>query len=258
MIGAVLGDIIGSSYEFRNRIKTEDFELFPKKAKFTDDTVLTIATADALLHDKPGDKAYYEWGNKYPDAGYGGMFSSWLNSSITDLKPYGSYGNGSAMRVSPIGWYCNNLLDTINYSIVSAVYTHNHEEGILGAKIVAGSIFLARKYKNKDIVKQFINSESNYNISQTVKKIRPTYGFDATCQGSIPEAIICFLESKSYEDAVRKAVSLGGDSDTQACIAGSIAEAFYGIPEWLKNKINDYLPGEMIDIILKFQDKYMS
>ena len=253
MYGAILGDIIGSSHEWR-RIKTEDFELFTKFNKVTDDTVLTIATADAILHEKSFESAYHEWGNRYPNAGYGGKFDHWLDSE--EMKPYGSFGNGSAMRVSPIGWAYDSLTEVLLHAEQSAAVTHNHPEGIKGAKAVAGAIYIARSGGTKDDIRQFINESIGYDLTRTVSEIRPRYRFDSTCQGSVPESIICFLESTSYEDAVRKAVSLGGDSDTQACIAGSIAEALYGIPGEMIAQVRMYAPGPIIKIASEFTTKY--
>lgn len=253
MLGAILGDIIGSTREWK-RIKTEEFELFPVGSKFTDDTVMTIATADALLNGKSFDQSYHEWGNKYPNAGYGGMFRKWLKSD--NPKPYNSFGNGSAMRVSPVGWLNNNLDDVRLNAYHSAIPTHNHKEGIKGAESIAIAILMARKYPGeKDKIKQTIRKYFGYNLNRTIEEIRPNYRFDSTCQGSVPEAIICFLESNSYEDAVRKAISLGGDSDTLACIAGGIAEAYFGIPNHIYSKLNNYLPNDMWKIINQFKKR---
>ena len=241
MLGAIAGDIIGSPYEFnRNNIKTTDFPLFSEKSRFTDDTVMTFAIADALMkcipeRGKIPDKATFaeavidsmhEFGHTYPRAGYGTKFVLWL--SHRDREPYGSFGNGSAMRVSPIGWAFDTLEHTENFAEVSAAVSHNHPEGIKGAKATAAAIFLARTGSTKQQIREYITSKYGYDLTRTLDEIRPSYKFDATCPGSVPEAITAFLESTGYEDTVRKAVSIGGDSDTIACIAGGIAEAFYG------------------------------
>lgn len=254
MIGAILGDIIGSRFEFSKlRIKSEYFELFTKDNYFTDDTVMTIATADAIMNNKDFAQTYQEWGKKYPNAGYGGMFDSWLHSR--NPKPYNSFGNGSAMRVSPIGWLYNDLKTVFDKAEESAIVTHNHEEGLKGAVSIAGCIYLARNKTPKKIIKEFVETYFGYDLSKTVADIRLIYDFDETCQGSVPESIICFLEGNNYEDVVRKAVSLGGDTDTQACIAGSIAEAYYGIPDKYICKLDNYLPEDMLDIIVQFNKK---
>lgn len=251
MLGAILGDIIGSKTEFRP-IKTKDFKLFRNGCKFTDDTVMTIATADAILNNKDFTQAYHEWGNKYPNAGYGSMFLSWLDS--TDPTPYYSYGNGSAMRISPVGWLKDSKHSVIDIAFRSAEVTHNHPEGIKGAGSVALSILLARQGFSKDSIKITIERMFEYNLSPKLDDIRETYFFNETCQGSVPEAIICFLESNSFEDAIRNAISLGGDSDTQGAIAGSIAEAFYGIPDDIVNQVYNYLPNDMIKIVDQFKE----
>ena len=224
MIGAIAGDIIGSVYEFNN-IKTEDFPLFSLGSTFTDDTVMTIAVADCILTGKEYAAAFKEWGRVFPHAGYGGMFKRWLRSD--DSAPYNSYGNGSAMRVSPVGFAFNSLDKVLGEAKKSAEVTHNHPEGIKGAQVVAAAIFLARMGETKKGIKKYIESIFNYDLGTTMAKIRPKYSFDETCQGSVPQAIIAFLESNNYEDAIRKAISLGGDSDTQACITGGIAQAYY-------------------------------
>ncbi|MDD4000584.1 MAG: ADP-ribosylglycohydrolase family protein [Bacilli bacterium] len=252
MKGAILGDIIGSTREWK-RIKTEQFELFPKGSKITDDTVMTIATADALLNGKSFTQSYHEWGNNYPNAGYGGMFRKWLKSD--NPKPYNSFGNGSAMRVSPIGWFSNNIDDVEINAYQSACCTHNHPEGIKGARSIAVAIFMAREKYDKKEIKKYIQKNYDYDLERKTEDIRPNYKFDSTCQGSVPEAIICFLEGNSYEETVRKAISLGGDSDTLACIAGSIAEAYYGIPYIINNNLYKYLPGTMIKIVQQFEKK---
>ena len=245
MLGAIAGDIIGQPYEFnRNTIKTTEFPLFLPGSRFTDDTVMTLATACALMKVIPDrgqvpDKAAFaeamidamhRLGHAYPKAGYGPKFALWL--SARSRTPYGSFGNGSAMRVSPVAWAFDDLANVELFAGVSAIVTHNHPEGIKGAQAAASAIFLASSGSTKQQIKDFITERYGYDLTRTLDEIRPSYKFDATCQGSVPEAITAFLGGESYEDTVRKAVSLGGDSDTIACIAGGIAEAFYGgVPE---------------------------
>ncbi|MHB8766970.1 MAG: ADP-ribosylglycohydrolase family protein [Deferrisomatales bacterium] len=249
MIGAIAGDIIGSTYEFRP-LKTTDFPLFAEGSTFTDDTVLTVATAVALLDG--GDYAghYRRWGLRYPDLGYGSMFRQWLRSE--DLRPYGSYGNGSAMRVAPIGWAFDTLEEVLREAESSARATHDHPEGIKGAQAVAGSVFLARAGAGKDGIRAFATS-FGYDLGRTLDAIRPAYRFDETCQGSVPESLLCFLESEDFEGAVRNAVSLGGDADTMACIAGGIAEALYGgVPEGIRHRVLRLITVEMGSLVNRF------
>lgn len=257
ILGAIGGDIIGSVFEW-NPHKSTDFKLFTNYSHFTDDTVMTLANMAWLVHrvnyhTNEGLINVMHWmGNRYPDAGYGGKFSVWITSK--SKEPYYSYGNGSAMRCSPIGWMFDTIEDTLEYAKKSAEVTHNHPEGIKGAQSVAAAIFFARNGKDKQYIKKYIEDNFGYNLSRTVEEIRPKYKFDVTCRGSVPESIICFLESTSYESAVRLAVSLGGDSDTQAAIAGSIAEAFYGIPDEISNEIEKRLDSLQIEIIKKFSE----
>lgn len=254
MIGAIAGDIIGSVYE-GFPIKTTEFELFTSNSRFTDDTVLTVAVADCILNGKDYAKTFKEYGRLYPNAGYGGMFRHWLRSD--GLGPYNSFGNGSAMRVNPVGFAFDTLEKVLSEAKRSAEVTHNHPEGIKGAQAVAGAIFLARNHETKEEIKKYIESRFGYDLSQTLEEIRPNYSFDETCQGSVPQAIISFLESGSYEDAIRKAISLGGDSDTLACMTGGIAEAFYGgVPEHIENKVMEILDDRLREITLKFRKKY--
>lgn len=260
MYGAILGDIIGSPYEFANWERNKDFELFDKHACFTDDTVMTVAIAEALLNcGKDSDentykKAFVEsmqkWGLEYINAGYGGLFYRWLLSK--NPQPYGSFGNGSAMRVSPIGWMFDSLERTREVAKWSALVTHNHPEGIKGAEATASIIWLARNGALKREIKEFIENEFDYDLSRHCEDIRPGYKFDVSCQGSVPEAIIAFLDAENYEDCIRNAVSLGGDTDTQACIAGGIAEAFYGVPSELVEKAEMILTKELKGKISEF------
>lgn len=242
MLGAIIGDVVGSRYEFSSE-KTKSFELFHPDCRLTDDSVMTIAVgcacADSDLNDEKdfaGSVAWYmrRIGRLYPRAGYGGMFARWLASDF--MPAYNSFGNGSAMRVSPVAWVAKTLEEAEKLAKWSAEVTHNHPEGIKGAQAVAAAIFLARKGVTKEEIKEYIE-KNYYTLDFTLDEIRPTYKFDVTCQGSVPQAIQCFLEATDFEDAIRNAVSLGGDCDTQAAMAGAIAEAFYGIPEEIEAEI---------------------
>ena len=254
MIGAIAGDIIGSVFE-HHPIKARDFRLFGNGNRFTDDTVLTIAVAAAILEGRGYGEAIADFVEQYPKAGYGGSFRNWVQS--WDRKPYGSYGNGSAMRVSPVGWAFNSVREVLREAKRSAEVTHNHPEGIKGAQATALSILLARQGKSKATIKMEITTRFGYDLDRTLAQIRPTYTFDVTCQGSVPEAIIAFLESDSYEDAVRNAISLGGDADTQACIAGGIAEAFYGaVPAHIEEHVLPMLPSDLRTVVDSFRKKF--
>ncbi|MCX6569839.1 MAG: ADP-ribosylglycohydrolase family protein [Candidatus Aminicenantes bacterium] len=254
MIGAIAGDIIGSVYEF-GRIKSKEFPLFGPDSCFTDDTVMTVAIAQAILTDRDYRKAVLDFGRRYPDAGYGGFFNSWLRSS--DPKPYNSWGNGSAMRVSSIGFAFNSVDDVLCEASRTAEFTHNHPEGIKGAQATALAIFLARTASDKEVIRDEIAARFKYDLNRTVDEIRPSYSFDESCQRTVPEAIISFLESTSYEDAVRNAISLGGDSDTLACITGGIAEAFYGpVSPSIRQKVEEILPPELWKITEAFCAKF--
>ncbi len=262
MYGAILGDIIGSPYEFAYWKRNKSFELFPQYAKFTDDTVMTVAIADALLscgknaEEEEYEKAFVDsmqkWGMKYIDAGYGGMFYRWIKSKST--QPYGSFGNGSAMRVSPVGWMFDSLERTRKVAKWSALVTHNHPEGIKGAEATASIIWMARNKASKKEIREYIEKQFLYDLSRSCDDIRPNYEFNATCQGSVPEASISFLESVDYEDCIRNAVSLGGDTDTLACIAGGMAEAFYGIPEEILMEGKTRIMPDLKDVIDKYYD----
>ena len=254
IIGAVAGDIIGSVHEGHN-LKSMDFDLFDLASDFTDDSVLTLATMDVLLNKTNYAEKYQLYGKKYPLRGYGGHFQSWIDSK--NPEPYNSFGNGSAMRASPIGWYCNSIDDVMIEAQKSAEVTHNHPEGIKGAQAVAVAVFMARTGKNKNEIKKTIMEIFNYDLNRKIDKIRPKYDFDVSCQGSVPEAIIAFLESTDFENAIRLAISLGGDSDTIACITGGIAEAYYQtIPENIIQNVLDILPTELVDVIYYFSLKY--
>lgn len=254
MLGTIAGDLIGSHYEF-NKVKTKDFDIF-KNNHFTDDTLLTVAVAKALVDGTSYKENIIDFGQRYNEVGFGASFREWLTGS-SDYEPYKSWGNGSAMRVSPIAYAFNDLSQVLEEAKRTAEVTHNHEEGIKGAQAVAAAIFLALKNKDKPFIKQYIESEFNYDLDRTVSEIRPDYKFDVSCQGSVPESIICFLESTSYEDCVRNAVSLGGDADTMAAMAGGIAEAYYKeIPQVITDKVDYILPKEFKDILKAFSTKY--
>jgi len=247
MIGAIAGDIIGSRYEF-NSIKTTDFELFGAGCRFTDDTVLTVALAEAILNDEDYVSLLKKYYRRYPDAGYGKSFRDW--AAGISRKPYNSFGNGAAMRISPVGFYFGTLEEVLAKAEFYTAVTHNHPEGIKGAQATAAAIFLARNGSSKEEIRRYVTDTFGYDLSRTCDQIRPGYSFDVTCQGSVPEAIICFLESTDFEGAVRLAVSLGGDSDTQACIAGGIAEGFYGVPGWITDTTLGYLDEELREAAL--------
>ena len=254
IIGAISGDIIGSVYEFDN-VKTVKFDLFCDESFFTDDSVLTLATMDALLNQKNYTENYQKFGRRYLNAGYGGNFYDWIFDD--NPEPYNSWGNGSAMRVSPVGWYSNSIEEVMAEARKTAEVTHNHPEGIKGAQSTAAAIYLARTGRSKNEIKKFIVDTFHYDLDPKIVDIRPNYKFDVSCQGSVPEAIIAFLESSDYESAIRLAISIGGDSDTIACITGGIAEAFYqSVPEHIIENVLGILPQELIDIIEKFSMKY--
>ena len=253
LLGAVAGDMIGSVHEFRPH-KSTQFELFTPHCSFTDDSVLTLAVADAIANHKTYLECIRAYPKKYPGRGYGSNFWGWVISDLTE--PYNSFGNGSAMRVSPVAWAFNTPKKVLLEAERSAEVTHNHPEGIKGAQAVALAIFLARKGKSKDDIRSEINERFHYDLTGSLDEIRPYYHFDETCQGSVPQAIIAFLESNSFEDAVRKAVSLGGDADTQGAITGSIAEAFYGgVPEEIVTQVRKRLPPELWQLIEEFNQK---
>ncbi len=242
MLGAIIGDIVGSIYEW-NRIKTKDFTLFGQYCDFTDDSICTAAVADILLHDLPPAETLQGWCHRYPGRGYGGMFGQWIHFDAP--TPYGSYGNGAAMRVSPAAFLHRSDLDAalVASDKVTAI-THNHPEGIRGARATTHAIWLAYQGENAATIREVIAAEYDYDLTQTVDEIRPDYFFNETCQGTVPQAVTCALESDSFEDAVRNAISLGGDSDTLGAIAGPIAEALHGIPDELKERAeNRYLAG---------------
>ncbi|MDR1911860.1 MAG: ADP-ribosylglycohydrolase family protein [Helicobacteraceae bacterium] len=254
IIGAIAGDIIGSVYEWNN-VKTVDFDLFTEKSTFTDDSVLTLATMDCILSDDNYKTLYQKYARDYPLRGFGGSFCRWIYSD--NPKPYNSWGNGSAMRVSPVGWAFNTIEEVVIRAKASAEVTHNHPEGIKGAQAVASAIFMARNNKTKDEIKEYVEKTFGYDLDRTIDEIRPKYKFDVSCQGSVPESVIAFLESDDYESAIRLAISLGGDSDTIACITGAIAEAFYKtIPENIVQNVLERLPNKLINLLERFSLKY--
>ena len=264
MFGAILGDITGSPYEFdHNNIKTKNFPLFSRNSQFTDDTVMTIAIAEAILYadgdlDNLADEAVasmQKLGRLYPYAGYGARFVGWVHSD--NPKPYNSLGNGAAMRVSPVAWAFDDMETVRKAARAVTAVTHNHPEGIKGAEATAAAIFMARKGVSKAEIKAFIEREFDYDLSRTCDEIRPTYRHDETCMRTVPEAFAAFLEGESFEDVIRNAVSLGGDSDTLTAIAGSIAEGFFGIDHKLKAEAVKRLDGFLEDILGDFVMKYM-
>ena len=241
MLGAMIGDIVGSVYEWDN-IQTSDFEFFKPSCFFTDDTVLTAATAQALLTDGDYARAYQDFARRYPGRGYGSRFAQWVLQD--NPQPYNSWGNGSAMRVSPVGFALDTIEDVLAEAERSARVTHNHPEGVKGAQATALAILLARQGADKTEIRTEISGRFAYDLTRTLDEIRPNYAFHVSCQRSVPEAILAFLESTSFENAIRLAISLGGDSDTLANIAGGIAEAYYGIPIKISTAGSKYLSKE--------------
>ncbi len=260
MYGAILGDMIGAPYEFDRGSKTKDFPLFIRGSQFTDDSVMTVAVAQALM-DSFGKEdeavrselvsSMQSWGRKYPYAGYGGRFSGWLFES--NPRPYGSFGNGSAMRVSAAGWMYDSLQKTRHMAALTAEVTHNHPEGIKGAEATASAIYLARTGSTKEEIRDYITSEFDYDLSRTCDQIRPSYHHVESCQETVPEAITAFLEGEDFEDVIRTAVSLGGDCDTLTCIAGGIGEAFFGVPEEMKAECRRRLTEDLLEVLDRFE-----
>ena len=256
MLGAIAGDIIGSIYE-QDPVKTKDFPLFDPRCCFTDDTVLTVAVAvaDAILTGRSYQESIRDVGRRYPEAGYGGAFIRWLHSDHP--QPYNSWGDGSAMRVSPVGFAFSTEDEVLREAEKTADISHNHPEGIKIAQATALAVYLARTGYEKEEIRRQISRRFDYDLERTVDDIRPTYSFDVSCQGTVPEAIIAFLDSSTYEDAVRNAVSLGGDSDTLACITGGIAEAFSrGIPKQIQAKVRECLTPDLLEITDALCQKY--
>ena len=260
MIGAIVGDVVGSRFEFHNH-RDKEFPLFTNSCKVTDDSIMTTAIAIAVMdykeHGRPLDEAAIHWmrriGQPYKNAGYGGRFAQWMYSS--DPKPYGSFGNGAAMRVSACAWAADTMADAMEMSDEVTKVTHNHPEGIKGARAITAAIFMARTGCSKDEIYEFID-QNYYSLNKSVNKIRETLQFDETCQVTVPVAIQCFYESEDFEDCLRLAISVGGDSDTIAAIACSIAEAYYGVPENIREKVLTFVPQQLKDILFRFEEIY--
>ena len=259
MLGAILGDMIGAPYEFDRSPKVKEFPLFCSRSEFTDDSVMTVAVAEALMNAAGKTEGETEtalvssmrkWGERYPDAGYGGMFYRWLRAEKPE--PYGSFGNGSAMRVSSAGWLYGSMEETRRMARLTARVTHNHPEGIKGAEAAASVIYLARTGGSKEEIRDYVTREFGYDLSRTCDEIRPAYRHVESCQETVPEAITAFLEGTDFEDVIRTAVSLGGDCDTLTCIAGAMAEACYGIPQEIREEGRRRLPGDMLSVVDRF------
>lgn len=255
MLGAIAGDIIGSVYEARP-IKSRDFPRFSRGCCFTDDTVLTVAVADAILTGGLYIDKFHEYFERYPHAGFGGSFMQW--AMLRSREPYYSFGNGSAMRVSPVGFAFNDMETVLEQAEQSAAVTHNHPEGIKGAQATAACVFLARTGSDKQEIRDFVSKQFAYKLDQSLADIRKTYRFDVSCQGSVPQSIIAFLEAQGYEEAVRNAVSLGGDADTMAAISGGIAEAYYGVPEQISARALSFLDDALKRIVYAFTEKFIN
>jgi ADP-ribosylglycohydrolase len=256
ILGALAGDIIGSPYEFYNT-KSTDFELFTKWTEFTDDSVMTLAVAKWLMEDAEHSPSYLircmqELGRRYPRAGYGGNFNWWLRQE--NPQPYNSWGNGAGMRVSPVGLYANTIEEALELAEITASVSHNHPEGIKGAQAIASSVFLCKDGQSKQEIKAYVEQTFGYNLSRTIDEIRPNYSFDVSCQGSAPEAIIAFLEGNSFEEVIRLAISIGGDSDTIGCMAGAIAACRYSIPDDIAEKCDSFLTEDLRAIKDRFVD----
>lgn len=256
MLGAIAGDVIGSVYEARP-VKTTEFPLFDEACRFTDDTVLTVAVADCLLNGRSYVDAFHEYWRAYSHAGFGGSFTHWAMSN--NLEPYNSWGNGSAMRVSPVAYAFEQLHEVLAEAERSASITHSHDEGIRGAQATAAAVFLARKGEQKAKIRDYVESQFGYDLHRSLEQIRPEYEFDVSCQGSVPESIISFLESEDFESSLRNAISLGGDADTMACIAGAIAEPFYGgVPEPIARRVVNRLDGPLKNVLIGFSGRYIN
>lgn len=258
MIGSVIGDIVGSIYEFDN-IKTKDFEFFQDKMDFTDDSILSFATAAWIMKGGRPDDYYLRYAMEFPNptGAYGSGFSQWVFRAMNgDMRPYNSCGNGSAMRIGPVGWAYNNEVDILEKAKVSAECTHNHPEGIKGAQATALCIYMARNGMTKEEIRTGIENKFGYNLNFTCDEIRPDYTWGSTCQDTVPQAIICALDGIDFEDSIRNAISIGGDSDTVGCITGSIAEALYGVPDDIRTKAESYLTVELKEELHIFEDKF--
>ena len=246
MLGAIAGDIIGPIHEFEN-LKTKDFLLFDEGVSFTDDTVCTVAVADCILQNGNFARCLKDYGRRYPGRGYGGMFQRWLASE--SLDPYGSFGNGAAMRVSSVAWLAHSEAEVLDRAARTAAATHDHPRGIAGAQAVALAIWRARAGVAAAAIRSEVGARFGYHLSRSIAAIRPSYGFNETCDGTVPEALISALEASDYEDAVRNAISLGGDADTLACIAGGVAEAAFGLPEKIATEARCRLDPELLAVV---------
>lgn len=254
MRGAIVGDIIGSHYEFLAR-KEKDILLFGDHYYYTDDSVLMFSVAESLIEGTGYEESLVRWSRRYPNQAWGIRYKEWFTSE--ERAPYRSPGNGSAMRVSPVGWASVSLEETLREAKRSAEVIYNHPEGIRGAQAVAAAVFLARNGASKSEIREYLERMTEYDLHRSYAEIQPEYMFDDTCQGSVPEAIISFLESEDFEDAIRNAIALGGDADTQACISGAVAEAFYGgVPTWIWKRCEAVLEPEMVALIGRFADRY--
>src|SRR5215469_16808161 len=253
MIGAIAGDIIGSVYEFEG-IKSKQFDLFSPDCCFTDDTVLTVALAESILTGNDYASLMRTYYRRYPDAGYGGLFHQWAQAG--ESRPYNSWGNGAAMRISAVGFAFDTLDEVLVRASEYTAVTHNHTEGIKGAQATAAAIFLARTGNTKADIKHYTTAAFHYDLSRSVDELRPGYGFDESCQGTVPQAIVCFLESTDFEDAIRNAISLGGDSDTLACITGGIAQAYYGVPPTIVERAMSILDEDLRGVTCRFMSRY--
>lgn len=253
MLGAIVGDVIGSVHEF-DAPKTKDFPLFGSRSTFTDDTVLTVAVADWILTGRDLVDLFHDYVGAYPGRGYGGMFRQWALSRRRE--PYQSYGNGSAMRVSPVGFAFDRIEEVIDAAQGTAAVTHDHPEGVRGAQAAAAATFLARRERDREVIRREVENRFGYDLGRSLDEIRPDYRFNETCQETVPQAITAFLESASFEDAIRNAISLGGDADTLACIAGGIAEAYYGVPEELEIRVLRMLDDPLVDVITRFRARH--
>ncbi len=253
MIGAIIGDIVGSRFEFNNNRSTE-FEFFHPDCEYTDDTVMTVAVADAIMSCRPFGEVMHEYGRKDPKRGYGGRFFNWLLSK--NPQPYNSFGNGSAMRVSPCAFLAKgNREQALTWATASAVCTHNHPEGVKGAMAITDCILMAQARKPKEEIRKLVEELYDYDMNFTIDEIRPRFGFNEICQMTVPQAVECFLESHDFESAIRIAISLGGDSDTIANITGGIAEAYYGVPEEMRKTAMAMLSEEMQQVVNKMYEK---
>jgi len=256
MIGAIAGDMAGSVYEWNN-IKTKDFVLLSEKCYFTDDTVLTVALADTIMTGTPYAENMRKFYRLYPDAGYGGSFHRWAGNP--KMGPYNSWGNGAAMRISPVGFAFDDLDTVLRKAKEFTEITHNHAEGVKGGQAAAAAVFLARQGRDKDGIREYIQECFGYDLSRHVDEIRPSYAFDVSSQGTVPQAIRAFIDSNGFEDALRTAISLGGDSDTLACITGGIAQTFYkGVPGHIRTRVYEILDHRLGDITRKFTQRFCS